>query len=92
MFQTPNNVQTTVSKGILRVKEGPKLSALESPWRTPMNLREHPARVAFIALLTLVTVVSTVKFSRASIGYITKSELGRTLAGNPHWKHRMRSG
>ena len=51
-----------------------------------MNLREHPARVAFIALLTLVTVVSTVKFSRASIGFITKADLAgpwqATLIGN----------
>ena len=51
-----------------------------------MKLREHPARVVVIALLTLVTVVSAVKFSRASIGVISKADLAgpwqATLFGN----------
>jgi hypothetical protein len=51
-----------------------------------MNLRDHPARVVIIAVLTLVTVVSAVKFSRASIGVISKADLAgpwqATLIGN----------
>ena len=51
-----------------------------------MNLRDHPARVVVIALLTLVTVVSAVKLSRASIGVISKADLAgpwqATLIGN----------
>jgi hypothetical protein len=40
-----------------------------------MNLRDHPSRVVVIALLTVVTIVAVVKFSRASIGNITKADL-----------------
>jgi len=51
-----------------------------------MNLRDHLSRVAVIALLTLVTIVSTVKFSQASIGDVTKADLAgpwqATLIGN----------
>ena len=51
-----------------------------------MNLRDYPTRVVVIALLTLVTIVSVVKFSRASIGNITKADLAgpwqATLIGN----------
>jgi hypothetical protein len=51
-----------------------------------MNLRNHPARLVVIALLTVATLVSAVKLSRASIGNITKADLTgpwqATLIGN----------
>ena len=51
-----------------------------------MNLPAHPARLVVIGLLSLTTVASAVKFSRASIGNIRKADLTgpwqATLIGN----------
>jgi hypothetical protein len=51
-----------------------------------MNYHRKGARLVFLAVLALATVVSVVKLSRASIGNITKADLAgpwqATLIGN----------
>jgi hypothetical protein len=69
----------------LRKEDNMRFTNISSKEKT-MNYHRQPARLVLLAVLTLATVVSIVKLSRASIGNVTKADLAgswqATLVGS----------